>query len=42
MHVFASLMKFSQIFFYNFLKLATVFFSVLFFKKKRLKILVVQ
>ena len=37
MQVFASLVKFSQIFFYNFIKLATVFFSMLFFKKEQVR-----
>ena len=38
MHVFTSLVKFSQLFFYHFIKLATVFVSMLFFKKVPLKI----
>ena len=42
MRLSASLMKSSQIFFYNFIKLATVFFSMLFFKKELLKISMVQ
>ena len=42
MHVFASLLKFSQIFSYNFIKLAAVVCFMLFFKKERLRILIIQ
>ena len=42
MHVFGSLLKFSQVFFYNFVNLATVFSSMLFFKKEQLRISIVQ
>ena len=35
MNVFASLVKFSEIFFYNFIKLATVFFLQFYSLKKQ-------
>ena len=37
MHVFASLLKFSQIFSYNFIKLATVFCFDVVFQKRLVK-----